>query len=160
MAVAYIPHFTTPKFKKEVIGDSGFDETATPRWIMVREGGQNFFFLDTAVLFYGVPLVVENRNPGVITLTEFPIPSGISPGDIRREFQIDGVVRGRATIVVQVPGSTTVLARLDVSVKSLTLSKIAIHYVTDNLGNKTTRGPAFGIELAHELDSVYGHQSA
>src|SRR5262249_47348188 len=99
-------------------------------------------------------------NPGVITLTESPMPSGLSPGAIRREFKIDGVVHGRATIVVLFPPSTTVLARLDVSVKSPTLSRIAIHYVTDNLGNKTTRGPAFGIELAGELDSIYRQQTS
>lgn len=159
MPLPYIPFITIPEFKKEVIGDSGFDETATPHWVMVRELGQNFFFLDNAVLPNRVLLKVENRNPGVITLTESPIPFGIGPSDIRREFRIDGAVPGPATIVVKVPGSTTVLAQLEVSVKSLTLFKIAIHYVTDNLSNKTTRDPAFGIELANELNGIYGAQT-
>lgn len=137
---------TAPRFVP-FWANSGFDQLATPRWQMLRAGGQSFttMFLDGAV-----GLVVKSRNPPIADITEAPNLANVP----RREFRITGQSPGTTFIDVFARNSATaVIAMLEVCVKEELPVKIAFNWLDGTLD--TSARPQSWTAYMNELDSIF-----
>jgi hypothetical protein len=119
--------------------------------MLAANSGLDFVNLDNAA-----GLMVKSRN---LNIVEFDEPQG-SSNNTTRELMVTRKSPGVTFIEVFAPGSsTTVITKLEVSVKDKVSHTIAFHLVTDNLVNKTTRVPQSVTILHNILNDIYGKRA-
>lgn len=124
---------------QEAKANNGFDAKASPPWQMVPAGGSKEVKLVNAT-----GLTFTSTNTGVATVTQ-PDPFRII---------VKGVVKGTAFIEAK-NGSGTVVARLEVAVKTKKTVSTAFFYVSDNAGHKTARALGAEVVLVKAVNDIY-----
>ncbi|MCI0460694.1 MAG: hypothetical protein L0Z62_27400 [Gemmataceae bacterium] len=146
--MARMPHF------QEVASNSGFDNTATPPWLMVGAGDSK-----EIVLVHGAKMTLKSQDRHTANVGDNFPPNDRS--DASRLLTISGSSPGRTLIEVLPPGWRVPAAYLAVRVKAPKTVPIAFHYVKDELLDKTTRtdSPQFRDGLLRRLNSIYQPQT-
>ena len=129
-------------------GRWGFDETATPRWLLVGHRESKAMLLDFA--------------PGKIVKSVNQHIAAVSDGGMEgqsRFFMIEGKSPGRTHVEVRDPKTNALQSLLAVRVKKERKFRISFHFVEDKGGNKTVHQPGIVDNLIDDLNNIYQSQT-
>lgn len=129
----------------------GFDDTTDPPWLVVPKGDTRKARVRITPSIASSEITFENDNRDIATVSP-STPSG-SPSIIT----ITGAAEGKTTIVAK--AGTTVVGRLNISVKEKKLVKVALHYIKDNAGHSTPRQEGDDQDFIDSLNDVWTHQA-
>ena len=143
--MSLIPQWKAPN---GLAGNWGFDETATPRWLMVGHRESKAMYLD-----FAAGATVKSLNPRIAHVSE-QFMDGQS-----RVFMIEGKSPGRTTIEVRDAKTNALHSRLAIKVKKERKFRLSFHFVEDKGGNKTVHLPDTANALIDELNGIYEPQT-
>lgn len=134
--------------------NEGFDESATPNWIMVSLKNRNRVWL-----IGEEGLTVTSTAPGIASVeVEYVDPLIKRPNETL--LNITGNASGRTFIEVR--KGKLFLGKLEVSVKSSVTLNVSFHFVSDNanpINHATNRKPEELSEMISILNSIYVPQT-
>jgi hypothetical protein len=124
--------------------NDGFDESATPPWLMAPTTGEK-----KVILVDGEAMSVTSQDPTVATVSEKPGTAGKK----KRELIIKGLKKGTTLIEVKSGGISK--AQLEIAVKDRKTVKLAFNYVSDNAGHSTWRVRASAPRWVQIMNNIY-----
>jgi hypothetical protein len=126
----------------------GFDETVTPRWLMVGHQESKAMLLD-----FAPDKIIKSINPRIAAISD-----GGMEGQ-SRFFMIEGKSPGRTNIEVRNPKTNVLESLLAVRVKKERKFRVSFHFVEDKGGNKTVHHTGIADNLIDELNNIYESQT-
>lgn len=130
--------------------NEGFDDSATPNWIIVPLKGENKVWL-----IGEEELTVTSTAPGVASV-EIEYVDPLIKRANENLLRISGNAPGRAYIEAR--KGKTLLGKLEVSVKSPVALDVSFHFVSDSakpVNHTTNRKPEELAEMVSILNSIY-----